>query len=58
MLFGVLDQTIHGLSPEKAKECRTADVLADLIPIYQGCPMTPGTNFCASFGHIAGGYDA
>jgi len=56
--FGVLDQTIHNVSFADAKNVRTADVLKELAPLYAGVPMTPGTNFAASFGHIAGGYDA
>jgi thimet oligopeptidase len=37
---------------------KTEEVLKELSPIYAGVPMTPGTNFAASFGHLAGGYDA
>ncbi len=33
-------------------------LVADLHTRTLGFPVTPGTNFAPSFGHIAGGYDA
>lgn len=56
--FGILDQTIHNVTHAESKNVSTAKVLEELSPLYAGVPMTPGTNFAASFGHLAGGYDA
>lgn len=54
LLFGLFDQSIH--MREKAD---TAAVLKELTPkVMEGLPMLEGTNFSASFGHMAGGYDA
>lgn len=54
LLFGLFDQSIH--MRDKAD---TAAILRDLTPkVMEGIPMLEGTNFSASFGHMAGGYDA
>jgi Zn-dependent oligopeptidase len=46
-------QTIHA-----AASADTAATLAALTEKICLFPMTPGTNMAASFGHLAGGYDA
>lgn len=53
LLFATFDQQIHS----KAKS-DTAQVLKQLQSEIMLIDMTPGTNFAASFGHLAGGYDA
>ncbi|TMW55155.1 hypothetical protein Poli38472_013917 [Pythium oligandrum] len=53
LLFATFDQQIHS----KAKS-DTAKVLKQLQSEIMLIDMTPGTNFAASFGHLAGGYDA
>lgn len=53
LLFGLFDQTIHSRPKSDTKS-----LLATLQQQILGVPMTPGTNFAASFGHLAGGYDS
>jgi hypothetical protein len=53
ILFGTFDQNIHS-SPKSD----TAKVLKQLQSEIMMIDMTPGTNLAASFGHLAGGYDA
>eukprot|EP00045_Choanoeca_perplexa_P011220 m.117856 g.117856 ORF g.117856 m.117856 type:complete len:183 (-) comp15553_c0_seq8:108-656(-) len=53
VLFAKFDQYIH--SQEKVDLAAT---FAEYAAKIQGIPVTPGTNFAASFGHLAGGYDA
>mmetsp|Transcript_67432 Transcript_67432/g.152615 ORF Transcript_67432/g.152615 Transcript_67432/m.152615 type:complete len:422 (+) Transcript_67432:596-1861(+) len=52
LFFGIFDQTIH--SQPKSD---TAAILAELHPKVMRVPMSDGTNFAASFGHMCG-YDA
>jgi len=47
------DQAIH-----TSTTADTAQVLADVSAELMTIPATPGTNMAASFGHLAGGYDA
>lgn len=53
LLFATFDQLIHS-----ALKSDTAKVLKQLQSEIMLIDMTPGTNFAASFGHLAGGYDA
>lgn len=53
LLFATFDQLIHS----RAKS-DTAQVLKQLQSEIMLIDMTPDTNFAASFGHLAGGYDA
>ncbi|KUF87436.1 Solute carrier family 2 [Phytophthora nicotianae] len=53
LLFAIFDQTIHS----KPKS-NTAQLLKQLQTEIMLIDMTPETNFAASFGHLAGGYDA
>ena len=39
-------------------QCNTAERFLDLSEKVLGIPATRGTNMPASFGHLAGGYDA
>ncbi len=52
-MFGVFDQKIHSQSTAD-----TAEEYASTLMRVMGLKATPGTNFAASFGHLAGGYDA
>jgi thimet oligopeptidase len=54
LLLGTFDQRIHS----SGASVNTADVLATTTRELTGLEMTPGTNMSASFGHLAGGYDA
>eukprot|EP00743_Colponemidia_sp_Colp-15_P005899 GILK01006341.1.p1 GENE.GILK01006341.1~~GILK01006341.1.p1 ORF type:complete len:710 (+),score=127.31 GILK01006341.1:222-2132(+) len=54
LLFGLLDQELHSGKTVAS----TVDILQRLHKEVMGIEMTPGTNFAASFGHLAGGYDA
>ncbi|XP_078317964.1 thimet oligopeptidase-like [Crassostrea virginica] len=53
ILLGMFDQTIH-----TQKKADTAKLFSELSQKYLGFPSTEGTNMSASFGHLAGGYDA
>lgn len=53
ILFATFDQHIHSKA-----QSDTAMVLKQLQSEIMLIEMTPGTNFAASFGHLAGGYDA
>ncbi|CAH0490879.1 unnamed protein product [Peronospora farinosa] len=53
LLFAIFDQTIHSKS-----KTNTAQLLKQLQSEIMLIDMTPETNFAASFGHLAGGYDA
>jgi len=53
VVLATFDQTIH----TRAK-VDTAALLSEITEKYMTLPTTPGTNMAASFGHIAGGYDA
>ena len=52
LFFGLFDQTIHSRETSD-----TAAILASLHDSVMRVPMSPGTNFSASFGHMCG-YDA
>jgi len=53
LLLGTFDQTIH-----KTDKVDTASVFSALSEKILGIKASPGTNMPASFGHLAGGYDA
>ncbi|CEG44383.1 thimet oligopeptidase [Plasmopara halstedii] len=53
LLFAIFDQTIHSQPTTD-----TAHLLEQLQNEIMLINMTPDTNFAASFGHLAGGYDA
>lgn len=53
LFFARFDQQIH-----TSKKADTNAVLAQLHDEILGIPKEPSTNFAASFGHLAGGYDA
>merc|ERR1719384_1795914 len=56
LYFGILDQTMH--SVEDSNGVNTAALCQELQPKIMGIEAQKGTNFVASFGHLAGGYDA
>ncbi|XP_002158573.3 thimet oligopeptidase isoform X1 [Hydra vulgaris] len=51
--LGIFDQLIH-----TRPSANTADVFAEVSEKVLRISQTPGTNLSASFGHLAGGYDA
>lgn len=51
--LGSFDQLIHTQA-----EVDTAKLFGEMSEKYLQIPSTPGTNMAASFGHLAGGYDA
>ncbi|XP_041360068.1 thimet oligopeptidase-like [Gigantopelta aegis] len=53
ILLSKFDQTIH-----LKEEVDTAATLAEMTKEILGIPCSEGTNIAASFGHLAGGYDA
>ncbi|XP_064624958.1 thimet oligopeptidase-like [Lineus longissimus] len=53
ILLGTFDQTIHTLP-----KADTAQIFSNLSTEILGISATPDTNMSASFGHLAGGYDA
>jgi thimet oligopeptidase len=60
LVFGLFDQTIHGTPeptwPDGAPPL--AESFAQIQAEVMGIPATAGTCMPASFGHLAGGYDA
>jgi thimet oligopeptidase len=53
ILLAIFDQKIHS-----GPQVDTVALFAKLQDEIQGIPTTPGTNFPASFGHMANSYDA
>jgi hypothetical protein len=62
VFLSTFDQELHRLpaaaDASSSKEVNTAVLLERLHREVLGIPVTPGTNFGASFGHLAGGYEA
>ena len=58
ILLGSFDQFIHSGSSSADADVDTAAILSKMGADIMGIPATPGTNMAASFGHLAGGYDA
>ncbi len=59
IVFGLFDQTLHTLmSDADLKALDSAKYFGDTWNELMGLQVTAGTNFAASFGHLAGGYDA
>eukprot|EP00488_Nonionellina_sp_1-RS-2012_P001075 TRINITY_DN1701_c0_g1_i1.p1 TRINITY_DN1701_c0_g1~~TRINITY_DN1701_c0_g1_i1.p1 ORF type:complete len:201 (+),score=78.26 TRINITY_DN1701_c0_g1_i1:217-819(+) len=56
LYFGILDQTMHTVTDDKGVD--TQKLCIELQPKIKGIQAQKDTNFVASFGHIAGGYDA
>jgi len=53
IVFALFDQLLHTRS-----EAKTAELYEQVSREVTPIPVTPGTNMTASFGHLAGGYDA
>jgi thimet oligopeptidase len=58
MVFALFDQTLHTLSDAEVAKVDCGALFAKTWNDLMGLHVTPGTNFAASFGHIAGGYEA
>jgi len=56
LYFGILDQTMHTVEDDKGID--TQQLCYELQPKILGIEAQKDTNFVASFGHLAGGYDA
>eukprot|EP00744_Colponema_vietnamica_P009359 GILI01013315.1.p1 GENE.GILI01013315.1~~GILI01013315.1.p1 ORF type:complete len:264 (-),score=76.03 GILI01013315.1:263-937(-) len=54
IVLALLDQSLHS----DRYNHDSAAILSDLQREVMGIEATPGTNMAASFGHLAGGYDA
>jgi Zn-dependent oligopeptidase len=52
--FGLLDQRMHGNPPRTGTEALAHELRKEITLIGD----VEGTNLCASFGHLMGGYDA
>lgn len=55
ILLASFDQTIH---TKPSDGVNTAQLFSQMGVDIMGIPATPSTNMAASFGHLAGGYDA
>lgn len=53
LLFGLLDMELH-----TQRQANTQDVVTRLEKEIRDMETQPGTNLCAGFGHLMGGYDA
>jgi Zn-dependent oligopeptidase len=61
VLLATFDQRLHTLPATTSAASAPPDTGALLTELHDRIlriPLTPGTNFAASFGHLAGGYSS
>lgn len=61
VFLATFDMTLHTRPADldaRAEDVKVAELLQSLHSSVLGIPMTPGTCFGASFGHLCGGYDS
>jgi len=59
IVFGQFDQHLHTITDEAVlSKLDSGELFAKTWNDLMGLHVTPGTNFAASFGHIAGGYES
>ena len=57
-MLATFDQRLHTITGQVTTVPDTGALLEELHTSLMGIPMTPGTNFAASVGHLAGGYSS